>query len=121
MTDRPSESYSSSAASTLTNRLIDYISRHYQSPLSLDSLASAFYVSKYHLSHEFQRAMGISLHRYIILKRLVMARQLLMQGESPSNIFDQCGFQDYSNFYRAFKAEYGVSPRQFAGAEEKKG
>ena len=121
LTDRPSESYSSSAASTLTNRLIDYISRHYQSPLSLDSLASAFYVSKYHLSHEFQRAMGISLHRYIILKRLVMARQLLMQGESPSNIFDQCGFQDYSKFYRAFKAEYGVSPRQFAGAEEKKG
>ena len=114
---RQLEELSSSPASTLTSKLIDYINQHYPSPLSLDSLAAKFYVSKYHLSHEFHRVMGISLHRYIVLKRLVMARQLLMMGETPMGIFEQCGFQDYSNFYRAFKAEYGVSPRQFTGAE----
>lgn len=107
----------SASSKTLTSQLIHYINRHYQSQLSLDNLAAKFYVSKYYLSHEFHRVMGISLHRYIVLKRLVMARQLLSMGESPVSIFEKCGFQDYSNFYRAFKAEYGISPRQFAGSE----
>ena len=102
---------------TLTEKLTSYINRNYQSSLSLDSLAGKFYVSKYYLSHEFHRVMGVSLHRYIVLKRLAMARQLLSMGESPVSIFEKCGFQDYSNFYRAFKAEYGISPRQFAGSE----
>lgn len=105
---------------TLTEKLTSYINCNYQSTLSLDSLAARFYVSKYYLSHEFHRVMGVSLHRYIVLKRLAMARQLLSMGESPVNIFEKCGFQDYSNFYRSFKAEYGISPRQFAGSETEK-
>ncbi len=99
--------------SRTVDQVVDYINLHYGEALSLDSLANRFYVSKYHLSHVFQRQMGTSLYRYILKKRLMISRQLMAQGQKPSQVFAACGFCDYPGFYRAFKAEYGTSPREF--------
>lgn len=103
---------------TRTNRAvtqaINYINLHYSEPLSLDLLAERFYVSKYHLSHEFNRQVGTSIYRYIQKKRLLTARQLIAQGKRPNEVPPLCGFGDYAGFYRAFKAEYGISPREFS-------
>ncbi|MBQ4600500.1 MAG: helix-turn-helix domain-containing protein [Oscillospiraceae bacterium] len=95
-------------------KVIDYVNLHYGEPLSLDMLAEQFYVSKYHLSHEFNRQVGTSLYRYIQKKRLLIARQLLAQGKKPNEVYGICGFGDYAGFYRAFKAEYGAAPREYA-------
>ena len=51
--------------------------------------------------------------RYIIQKRLVVAKQMLREGRPSSMVYQHCGFGDYSNFYRAFKAEYQISPKEF--------
>ncbi len=98
--------------STLVTDVIEYIGENYMEDLSLDTLASHFYVSKYHLSHEFSGAMGTGVYRYIMLKRLLVARQLLLKGVSANEACTKCGFKDYTNFYRAFKAEYGISPSE---------
>lgn len=98
-------------ASPLVSRVLAYIGEHYREELSLESLAARFFVSKYHLSHEFSRAVGIGVYRYIMLKRLLIAKQLLVEGTPPGEVYALCGFRDYTNFYRAFKAEYGISPR----------
>lgn len=98
----------------LTSQVISYISSHYQESLTLQSLADVFYVSKYYLSHEFSRKVGTSVYRYILLRRLLAAREMIAAGYSPSEASIQCGFRDYSNFYRLFKTEYGVTPREFA-------
>ncbi len=95
-------------------KVIDYVNLHYGEPLSLDMLAERFYVSKYHLSHEFNRQVGTSVYRYILKKRLMIARQLLAQGNKPNEVYSTCGFSDYAGFYRAFKAEYGAAPREYA-------
>lgn len=102
-----------SSSSLFISQVLDYINAHYQEPLSLNSLAEHFFISKYHLSHEFNRQVGTSVYRYIQKKRLQVARQFLSQQQRPSHIALACGFSDYACFYRAFKNEYGYSPREY--------
>lgn len=94
--------------------VLGYINDHYSEDLSLDFLANKFFISKYHLSREFGRLVGTSVHRYIIQKRLVMAKQMMSEGVPSTEVYQHCGFGDYSNFYRAFKTEYQISPKEFA-------
>ena len=98
----------------LVGQVLAYIAAHYHEKLTLQQLADHFYVSKYHLSHTFSSQVGTSIYRYILLKRLLAAREQITDGISPSEACQNCGFQDYANFYRVFKAEYGVSPKAFA-------
>ncbi|MBP3673322.1 MAG: helix-turn-helix domain-containing protein [Oscillospiraceae bacterium] len=98
----------------LVSQVLGYIGNHYQENITLESLAAEFYVSKYHLSHEFSHRVGTSVYRYVIFRRLMQARELMAAGQAPGEVYQSCGFGDYANFYRAFKGEYGISPREFA-------
>lgn len=108
-----------SRSSKTVTQVIEYINIHYADPLSLEQLAERVFVSKYHLSHEFQRQVGTGVYRYIQKKRLQIARWLLSQGEKPNSVASLCGFPDYAGFYRAFRAEYGTSPREFLNSVQK--
>ena len=103
--------------SNLIGKVLSYINEYSNEPLSLDELAGRFYVSKYYLSHEFSRETGVSVYRYIMLKRLLTAKQLLSGGMPAGEACYRSGFKDYAGFYRAFKAEYGISPKVFADAQ----
>lgn len=98
--------------SPLVERAMQHIGDHISETLSLESIAGELFVSKYHLSHAFSREVGVSVYRYIMLRRLMLARQLLLSGESAGQVCRSCGFSDYTSFYRAFKSEYGISPRE---------
>ena len=93
--------------------VLDYINQHYCEKLSLSSVASEFYVSKYYLSHTFNSVVGTSVHRYITLKRLIHAKQMLASGIKPTTVAANCGFNDYAGFYRAFTGEYGITPAEY--------
>lgn len=91
----------------------DYINSHLEENLSLDQLAAFFYVSKYHIAHIFKEHMGISLHQYVLKKRLQACKNGILSGIPLGSLFFQFGFHDYSSFYRAFKKEFGISPSAF--------
>lgn len=99
--------------SALVQNAMQYIGEHIGSPMSLEEIAGQLFVSKYHLSHAFSAEVGVSVYRYILLRRLLLARQLLLDGEPAGQVCRSCGFSDYTSFYRAFKSEYGISPRAF--------
>ena len=103
--------------SDLVQKTLAYIGENLHETITLEDLASQFYVSKYYLSHAFTREVGVSVYRYIMMRRLLMARQLLSSGESAGQVCRSCGFSDYASFYRAFKSEYGISPRQFVAGD----
>lgn len=93
--------------------VLDYINQHYCEKLSLSSIASDFFVSKYYLSHAFNSVVGTSVHRYITLKRLIHAKQMLASGIKPTTVAANCGFNDYAGFYRAFTGEYSITPTEY--------
>lgn len=102
----------SEESSELVTKVLSYINEHYSEDISLEKIAQKFFVSKYYLSHEFAKTVGTGVYRYIMLKRLLIAKQLLMGGMPAGEVYTYCGFKDYTNFYRAFKAEYGISPKE---------
>lgn len=99
--------------SPLVSEVLSYINHHYCEKISLSSIADEFFISKYYLSHAFNSVVGTSVNRYITLKRLINAKQMLSSGIKPTTAAIHCGFNDYAGFYRAFTAEYGITPKEY--------
>ena len=93
--------------------LIQYIREHLEQPLSIPELASLLYVSPSYLMHLFRQETGMSLHQYIIRKRIQLAASRLKEGIPATEVCFSCGFQDYSTFSRAFKKVFKISPGQY--------
>lgn len=93
--------------------VLNYINSNLENDLSIDTIASKFFISKYYLMRKFKSQIGSSIHNYIIQKRLILAKSLISEGLTMSNVCSKCGFNDYSSFVRAFKKVYGVSPSNY--------
>lgn len=93
--------------------VLNYINSNLENDLSIDTIASKFFISKYYLMRKFKNQIGSSIHNYIIQKRLILAKSLISEGLTMSNVCSKCGFNDYSSFVRAFKKVYGVSPSNY--------
>lgn len=102
-----------SACNSKIQDIINYINQNLTSDLSIDSLASQFYISKYYLMHTFHSESGYSIGSYISTKRLLLARDLIANGSSVTDSCYQCGYQNYSTFSRAFRKQFGASPRDY--------
>ncbi|MCQ2080650.1 MAG: AraC family transcriptional regulator [Lachnospiraceae bacterium] len=104
----------SSKDTSLYEKLVTYIDSHITDhDLSLESIAGNFYLNKYHISHAFKDSLGISLHQYIIKQRLDLFKDYACNNDNLAEVAITCGFSDYSNFYKAFKKEYGISPTEY--------
>ena len=99
--------------------LIRYINQHATEPLSLDDLADTFHVNKYYLLREFKSYTGISVHQYMMIRRILFSQEMIRRGAKPKDACFQSGFMDYSSYYRAFKARVGMSPEQYRQSMQK--
>lgn len=100
----------------LITSAIDEISRHLSEPVTLDSIAATLFVSKYHLAHTFKQYMGVSIHQFVINLRLAKAREMVDAGLPLKNVSAECGFSNYSNFYKIFRSHVGMSPTEYRAA-----
>ena len=80
----------------VVDAVLHYINEHYSETLTLDQLAEKFFISKYHLLRKFDAQVGTTVHRYILQKRLLNAKQLLAGGVPPNEVCQYCGFGDYA-------------------------
>ena len=98
---------------SLFQNIMSYVESNLEESLSLEDIAGKFYVSKYYIAHLFKDTLGISLHQYIIKKRLDACRTAIAGGESITGAYERFGFRDYSSFFKAFRKEYDMSPKEY--------
>lgn len=91
--------------------IIAYLNSHLTEQLTLESICARFYLSKSQLNRKFKRMTGSTVWEYITAKRLLMAKELLQGGEPPSKVCSKCGFNDYTSFFRAYKAKFSSAPK----------
>lgn len=97
----------------LLDNVTAYIENHYAEHISVKDLSRMFFVSDSSISHLFKQKMGVSIYHYVTQRRLISAKNLIAEGIPLEQVATQVGFTDYSAFYRAFKQEFGISPRQY--------
>lgn len=102
---------SSSAPEAITD-ILSYLNDHLTDPITLDGLSRRFYISKYYMNRAFKRATGTTVMDYIINKRIIMARQMIRNGQTAADAAITSGFGDYSSFYRAYKKVIGCGPAE---------
>ncbi|MBD8512170.1 AraC family transcriptional regulator [Photobacterium sp. 2_MG-2023] len=98
---------------TLLLRAKEYIHAHLNQNISIDDIASAATMSKYHFIRLFRSQFGITPHQYVINCRINNARKALETGESVIDVATDCGFSDISHLNRRFKRSYGMTPKQY--------
>ena len=99
-----------SAQDSVGYRIIQYLNRNMEKNISLDDICQTFYISKSQLCRIFRESTGVTVKQYLNAKRLVLAKQRIEGGELPTHVYLQCGFNDYSSFYRAYVKYYGSAP-----------
>lgn len=102
----------------LLDRVMAHIEQHLAEKLTLGEIAKHFYVSESTVSHIFQQTLGVSFYRCVTQRRLISAKELILENLPLETVGERVGFSDYSAFYRAFKREYGISPRQYRKISE---
>ena len=102
----------------LLDRAMSYIEHNLGKKITLEDSAARLYVSESTLSQTFRKKMGVSFYRCVTQRRLIAAKTLIAEGILLEDVATQVGFSDYSGFYRAFRQEYGISPRQFRKLED---
>ncbi|MEG1426526.1 MAG: AraC family transcriptional regulator [Oscillospiraceae bacterium] len=94
--------------------VLSYVSEHFTEPISLESLAKRFGVSRYKISRLFTQNIKSGLNSYINAMRIDKAKSLLQRpGNSVIDVAFACGFESQQTFNRVFKEICGGKPKDF--------
>ena len=96
---------------TVTAKALWYIESHLSGDVSLDAIADAVGVSRFHLSRAFGLTVGCSLAAYVRGRRLAEAARELMKGAPDIlTVALDSGYGSHEAFTRAFRQQFGVTP-----------
>ncbi len=96
----------------ILSAILSYIDAHLCEPIALADIAADLALSKSSVCHLFAEKMKISPKQYIIQKKLALAQKLIGEGMPPTEAALLVGYEDYSNFYRAYRKCFGKSPSE---------
>jgi len=96
-------------------RAINYIEDNPDRAISLQELAAAAGLSRFHFGRVFKRQLGVSPAKYVEQMRIEQAKLMIVEAQmSLASIAQVVGFADQSHFTRRFRAHEGCTPAQFA-------
>jgi|SRR6478672_7190170 len=99
-------------ATTIIHKVQDYILNHLEEPLpSSKELSKMFGTNEFTLKENFRKILKTSIYQFYNDERLKKAHFLIQQTVIPlKEIAFLCGFNEYTNFFKAFKKKYNYSP-----------
>lgn len=96
------------------NDILSFIESHDLSNLSLSTLAKYGNVSTAHLSRVFKKTTGLKISEYIMTKKILKARKMLLGSTLTVEVIArECGFESLPYFHRTFKKYSGMTPSRF--------
>ena len=96
------------------SRVKSFLDEHYKEKLSLESVASHFFIDKHYLARLFKEQYGVTLVTYLQQVRITHAKRMLrFTDKSIEEIGLECGIGELNYFSRVFKKLEGVSPSEF--------
>ena len=96
------------------SRVKSFLDEHYEEKLSLESVASHFFIDKHYLARLFKEQYGVTLVTYLQQVRITHAKRMLrFTDKSIEEIGLECGIGELNYFSRVFKKLEGVSPSEF--------
>ncbi|KEO75381.1 helix-turn-helix domain-containing protein [Anditalea andensis] len=112
--DMLEKTYKQLAGSNRLAYVADYIKNNIRENLSLDILSKKACLSKNHFSRSFKNELGVSPTEYVLKERLKLARKYLLSTENRvQEVCFMAGFKNITYFIRAFKQEFGITPKAF--------
>ena len=100
--------------STLSSRAKDFIDAHYTENIKLDDIARAVYTNVYNLSKVFKAEIGISPMKYVILRRMGEAQNLLINTNMTiTRIAFSVGYNNSNYFQNVFKSFMKMTPKEY--------
>lgn len=81
--------------------------------VAMADLEREFGMSRYAISRGFRRAFGVAPHRFVILRRLERAMDLIRGGTPLAEAAHAAGFADQSHLTRRFRAAHGMTPARW--------
>jgi AraC family transcriptional regulator len=88
----------------------EYVHSHRDDAVSLEAVARAACLSRYHFHRAFTETFRSTPHAYITELRLRRAHALLRQGTPVTETCMEVGFSSLSSFSRLFRGRYGTPP-----------
>lgn len=96
------------------NDILEYINTNLSEPITIQQLAENFYLSKSFICRIFKQSTGTTVNKYLTARRISIAKALLSEGASVNEVYELCGFMDYSTFLKSFTKTVGLSPKKYA-------
>jgi AraC-like DNA-binding protein len=99
---------------TYIEAVLRELDQQFSSKITLDQLATQFALSKFHLAKQFKRYIGISPGKYLINRRMTVAKELLKYSDkSIAEIANQVGIENVTHFINLIKARVEETPFVF--------
>lgn len=93
--------------------IIEYIDAHLTENIRLTDIADKFFLTPNHISRIFKQYTNTQISNYITLQRMTMAKQLFREGYSVTEAQLATGYASYEHFFRTFKKNIGMTPKDY--------
>lgn len=101
--------------SPILTSALEYINANLFSISGVDEVAQALFISPSYLFHLFRTSLHRTPKKYISDKRLLAAQRRIREGQKPTAVYKECGFREYTSFYRSYCSFFGHPPSRDSG------